>query len=247
MLDRNFEDIFNTLLSDIIAHVIDLSDPRQMIRQFLNRVDKWHALLEKATANGLTPEEQRGLFGEIFLLRKLITSLPEAEKALLAWVGPEKAPRDFQYGGCALEVKTSHGNNHQRIHVSNERQLDTSTIEQLYIFHLSIESQQSAGESLNDLVDSVSLALQDDFKLTSHFRFKLAQGGYLPAHRELYADKGYIVRAETFYEVKGSFPRIEESDLRPGVGDVRYSIIISDCATYQINELTVYQNLNQVW
>jgi hypothetical protein len=245
--DRNFEDIFNILLSDIISHVIELSEPRQVLRQFLNRVDKWHALLEKAVAGGLTPEEQRGLFGEVFLLRKMLHALPEAEKPLIAWVGPEKAVRDFQYGGCALEVKTSQGNNHQRIFISSERQLDTTTTEHLYLFHLSMDAQQAAGESLNDLIDSVLSAFQGDFKLCSHFQFKLIQAGYLPAHKEFYAEKGYVIRSEAFYRVEGDFPRIEEDDLRRGVGDVKYSIIISDCEAYQISEHSVYQNLNQAW
>ncbi|NDK57690.1 PD-(D/E)XK motif protein [Pontibacter fetidus] len=245
--DHNFEDIFNTLLGDIITHVIDVSDSQLVLRQFLNRVDKWHALLEKAISNGLTSEEQRGLFGELFLLRKLLNVFPEAESPLRAWVGPEKAIRDFQYGEVAIEVKTSHGNNHQRIHISNERQLDTSTLEHLYLFHLSMETQQLAGESLNELVDSILLILQDNFKLHSHFQLKLAQAGYLPAHRELYNTKGYIIRSEAYYEVKSTFPRIEENDLRHGVGDVRYSIIISNCDSYQTNELTVYQKLSQAW
>ncbi|GAA4435787.1 hypothetical protein GCM10023188_28100 [Pontibacter saemangeumensis] len=245
--DRNFEDIFNILLSDIISNVIELSDPRQVLRQFLSRVDKWHALLEKAATSGLTPEEHRGLYGEIFLLRKMLLALPDPEKPLTAWVGSDKAVRDFQYGVCALEVKTSQGNNHQRVHISSERQLDTTTVGHLYLFHLSLDTQQAAGESLNDLVDSVSSFLLYDFRLYSQFQFKLVQAGYLPAHRELYANKGYVIRTETFYSVEGAFPRIEENDLRHGVGDVKYSIIISDCESYQTNENSVYQILNQAW
>lgn len=245
--DKGFEDIFNILLGDIISHVVELSDPKQIVRQFLNRIDKWHSLLEKAGSPGLSPEEQRGLFGEVYLLRKLMHGLPGADKPLLAWLGPEKAVRDFQYGDCALEVKTSQGNNHQRVHISNERQLDTTSVQHLYLYHLSLEAQQATGESLNELIDSVSLALQPDFRLYSLFQYKLVQAGYLPAHKEHYNHRGYSIRSEAFYEIRDSFPRIEENDLRNGVGDVKYSIIISDCSAYQISEPTVYQNLNQTW
>jgi hypothetical protein len=245
--DKNFEDIFNILLGDIISHVIELSDPKQIVRQFLNRIDKWHSLLEKAGSAGLSPEEQRGLFGEVYLLRKLIKDLPAADKPLMAWLGPEKAVRDFQYGDCALEVKTSQGNNHQRVHISNERQLDTTSVQYLYLYHLSLETQPAAGESLNEVIDAVSLTFQPDIRLYSLFQFKLVQAGYLPAHKEYYSNTGYSVRSEAFYEIRDSFPRIEENDLRNGVGDVKYSIIISDCSTYQVSEQIVYQNLDQAW
>jgi hypothetical protein len=43
--------------------------------------------------------------------------------------------------------------------------------------------------------------------------------------------------------VRNQFPRIEESDIRNGVGDVKYSIIVSQCNEYQISEEDVFNNL----
>lgn len=61
---------------------------------------------------------------------------------------PSNEIKDFQFGSWGLEVKTTSGNIHQKIHISNERQLDTSNITYLYLNHLSLELREGAGETL---------------------------------------------------------------------------------------------------
>ncbi|PTX14727.1 putative PD-(D/E)XK family protein DUF4420 [Pontibacter mucosus] len=243
LLDSNYEDIFDSLLLDIISRIIDVSDHKRVIKEFLGRIDKWQALLEKASSEGLTQEQQAGLYGELYVLRRMLATSDNV-KCLAAWVGPENGIRDFQYGSWALEVKTCRGNNHQRLQISNERQLDVTTLELLFLFHLSIETQQASGETLNDMVDSVLALLQDDFSLFAQFKIKLIQAGYLAHHRVLYMSRGYIIRSQSLYEVRDQFPRIQENELRGGVGDVQYSIILSDCSSYLTNEVSAFQNLN---
>jgi hypothetical protein len=55
----------------------------------------------------------------------------------------------------------------------------------------------------------------------------------------MYTGIGYHVRQDNFFKVEGDFPRIQENELRNGVGDVKYSIIISQCQQY-------IQSANQV-
>jgi hypothetical protein len=63
---------------------------------------------------------------------------------------------------------------------------------------------------------------------------KLLEGGYFKDHKNLY-ETGYALRQEAFYKVEGDFPRIEERDIRNGIGDVKYSIILSQCSSFVLS------------
>lgn len=55
-------------------------------------------------------------------------------------------------------------------------------------------------------------------------------------HKPLYEDRSYVIRQENIYSVINEFPRIKESQIPEGVGDVRYSIILTDTESYRIND-----------
>ena len=144
----------------------------------------------------------------------------------------------------AVEVKTTHGNNHQKVHISSERQLDNTHLENLFLYHVSLEQVQEAGETLNDIIGSVYTILEADTIALNRFKFKLFEGGYFEQHSNLYSSIGYFVRNDTFYKVENDFPRIMENEIRSGVGDVKYSIILSQCGSYSQPEQAVFENLS---
>lgn len=238
------KDVFSTLCEDLMYGISNVTGQDRIVKELLNRFEKWKSLFDKAGMQGLSPEEQRGLFGELYFMRKWIFHSSDLQRCTQSWLGPEKDLRDFQLGDWALEAKTTYGNNHQKVHISSERQLDTSTLNTLLLYHLSLETQQQNGESLNQIVDSILELLSNDIAAQSQFRSKLLQGGYFIHHRLLYENAGYHVRQQSFYTVRDGFPRIEENDIRNGVGDVKYSIILSEYADYIINESSVFEIIN---
>jgi hypothetical protein len=242
LINKKHQDIFSTLSADLISSVATINDENQLAKILVDRFEKWKSMFDKASQSGLSGEEQRGLFGELFLLRKFIQRSANKLSAVQLWVGCAGEVKDFQSGNWAIEVKTTHGNNHQKIHVSSERQLDTSNLQSLYLFHLSLDVRHGSGETLNQIVDDISSLLSEDFIAYNRFKSKLIEGGYFDAHRSLYSDSGYFIRADSFYTVHQDFPRIEESDIRAGVGDVSYSLILSRCADYLTTEEAVFLN-----
>jgi len=243
LVDKQFKDVFDTLIADVLAAVINETDIKVILKNYSNRLIKWQSLFERFKQQGLIPEEQRGLFGELFFLRKFLQANSDFQNIVSSWIGSEKQIRDFQFGRWSVEVKTTHGNNHQKIHISSERQLDTTNMDNLYLHHLSLEVRQQSGETLNQLVDSVIEILSTDFTALNRFRNKLIEGSYFDHHRLLYADVGYFIRQEIFYQVENTFPRIEERDIRNGVGDVKYSIVISQCSDFIRTEEEIFQTL----
>jgi len=160
------------------------------------------------------------------------------------WIGSEKQVRDFQSNTWAVEVKTTHGNNHQKVHISSERQLDISNLDNLFLYHISLEQLQNTEETLNDIVDSVAEILKSETIVLNKFKSKLYEVGYFDLQRNLYENIGYRTRQDIFYKVENDFPRIEENDIRTGVGDLKYSIILSQCTHFVIDEPEVFNILN---
>lgn len=243
LLNFEHKDIFAVLCEDLIANIADETNEKKIIREVLNRFEKWKSLFNKISLQGLKPEEQRGLFGELYFLRKFLQINNDFLSVISTWTGTEKQIRDFQSGSWAVEVKTTHGNNHQKVHISSERQLDTTNLEDLFLYHISLEQQQNSGESLNDIVDSVTDILRAEAITLNKFKSKIYEVGYFDLQRNLYETIGYHIRQDVFYKVENDFPRIEENDIRTGVGDVKYTIIISQCTPFQISETKVFDTV----
>lgn len=239
LLNFEHQDIFAVLCEDLIDSIASETNEKKIIREVLNRFEKWKSLFGKIGLQGLKPEEQRGLFGELYFLRKFLLSNNDFLSVVSTWTGSEKQIRDFQSRTWAVEVKTTCGNNHQKVHISSERQLDTTNLEDLFLYHISLEQQQKSGETLNDIVASVIKILGTEMIALNKFKSKIYEVGYFDLQKNLYETIGYHIRQDIFYKVENDFPRIEENDIRIGVGDVKYSIILSKCSSFIIDENTV--------
>jgi hypothetical protein len=244
LLHYQSRDVFAVMCKNMIQSVLSLRSEKQVVRTIINQLEKWQALFEKLKGEGLTPSEQQGLYGELHFLQKFIAR--QDAVALNSWVGTDKEVRDFQYNGWAVEVKTTAGNNHQKVSISSERQLDETLLENLFLFHLSVETARKNGESLNAKVNTVRETLQDNVSALNLFNNKLLEVGYFEKHTHLYKEKCYQVRDENYYKIDGDFPRIKEKEIRNGTGDVKYSIILSQCNEYLVSENTVFDKINNL-
>lgn len=243
LLNKQHKDIFSTLCEDLIFEVSDVSEEQTLVEKLLERLAKWQSLFEKVGKQGLSDEAQRGVYGEIYFLRFFLTNNSDKKYCVKSWLGPEKSIQDFQYSNWAVEVKTTHGNNHQKIHITSERQLDDSIIEKIFLFHLSLDVRVGNGESLNMLIDEVSELLDDNTMASNLFKLKLLESGYYDIHKPLYDEIGYNIRQENLYRVSGNFPRITENQIPIGVGDVRYSIVLSESEEWRISHKTLLEEI----
>lgn len=244
LLEPGLDDIFAVLCDDLIVTVAMVTNDQILVRDLLNRFEQWRLLFDKAASQGLSPESQRGLFGELYVVRKCLEHGFDSLAIFECWTGPSGAIRDFQKGLSAIEVKTTIGSNHQRVRISSERQLDRSNLDRLFLFVLSLDQLQNAGESLNTLVDSIAERL-GHIQL-NRFRSKLFEYGFFDHDRALYEATGFAVRQEAVYEVRDDFPRIEEKDVRNGVGEVKYSIVVSNCEKFLVPDNYVFEGMNFV-
>jgi len=242
LLHSQSRDIFAVMCENMIQSVLSLQSEEKVVRTIMNQLEKWQTLFEKLKGEGLTPPEQQGLYGELHFLQKFILK-QGAVFALNSWVGTDREVRDFQCNNWALEVKTTAGNNHQKVSINSERQLDETLLDSLFLFHLSVEIAKRSGESLNAKVNSIRDILQKDVSALNIFNNKLLEVGYFEKHTHLYEEKCYQIRNENYYKIESEFPRIKEKEIRNGVGDVKYSIILSLCNEYFVSENAVFNTI----
>jgi hypothetical protein len=243
LLNKQHKDIFSTLCEDLIYGVADITNEQTLVEKLLERLAKWQSLFEKVGKQGLSDEAQRGLYGEVFFLRLFLNNSTDKNYCLKSWHGPEKSIQDFQFSNWAVEVKTTHGNNHQKIHITSERQLDDLIVEKIFIYHLSLDIRVGHGESLNKLIDEVLEQLADSIMASNLFKLRLLESGYYDIHKTLYEENGYTIRQENIYRVSGKFPRLTERQIPIGVGDVKYSIVLSESEEWRIDKMTLFDKI----
>lgn len=235
-----YKDTFSTLCEDLIDRVRDEPDEHKFIKAVINQLEKWKILFAKSRVDGLSVEEQQGLYGEMYLLRKLITEqLSNPMNIVKYWVGDEAAIQDFKGKNWAVEVKTTSGGSAQLITVNGERQLDESDEEYLFLYHYSVEVSNQNGETLPEIINEIREKLSADLPAQSLFNEKLLMAGYMDEQSDSYT-KYYRIRKEACYKVDDDFPRIKENELRDGVSNVQYSISITHCMNFLVPEDRIF-------
>jgi len=238
--------VFAALCEDLVNALKPLSDPKGMAQEFTNQLYKWKNLFDKMKFDGLSKEEQQGLYGELVFLRKMLSrSTNDAYASTLKlWTGVEKTNKDFQGDNWAVEVKTtSSTNNAQFITINGERQLDNSLVAHLFIYHLVLEVSKINGESLPMIVAEIKNLLSSNVPALCIFEEKLIEAKYIANHESLYAEHFFKKRNEKYYKVLADFPRIMENDLRKGVSNVVYAISIGMCDEYLVSEGVLFNTI----
>lgn len=224
-----YRNVFGGLCSFIIDHCESRPAGKAIGDAVVSQLNEWKYFLENRDPEGLSPELQRGLWGELtFLSDVLLPGLPKRD-AIVAWTGPDRKARDFSFFNGAAEIKTTTAKKHHKIEISNEKQLDTKDLNFLYLIHFNLQDDGKNRISLRDKVSSVRALLADQPDALYLFESKLRNYGYLDIHDEKY-QTGYRIAEAGYYIVNDQFPKIITDDVPPGVGDLTYSVIISSCA-----------------
>jgi hypothetical protein len=188
-------------------------------------VASWRQLLQSAAM--ISIERQTGLYGELFLLRRLETRLGAA--ALDAWTGPTREAHDFRLGDVELEVKTTRGE--RRIHTTSTSQLEPSPGARLFVVSFQIAAGGTGGESLAQLIGDVRERLAKH-GLGEQFSRLIQNGCLISAGMEAYYAERLKLRAPiALIPVDEKLPRITDDDIsrlpRPEmsrVSDVRFRL-----------------------
>ena len=231
--NANWE-IFHALCSDLIHATGAVHDEATAAAIILRRLQRWQELLKRPRATILTPEEIKGLMGELLFLEGPLIKAFGCDAAIEAWKGPESSPQDFAIGETAVEVKCQSGGSKPVVRITSVDQLNPQLPSgYLVVYTLAGDTDDvSEGLSLNVLVARIRHLLSGA-SIGSRERLDdlLYMAGYL--HREEYDDHRFSVVSVKSYHLRPGFPRIVGTDLIAGVEFVSYSIRLEACASFQ--------------
>jgi Putative PD-(D/E)XK family member, (DUF4420) len=244
VVQEGFREVFTHLSEDLVKIVGSQLDETQAALALQRRLAQWQRFLQRENQGGLTSEEQRGLYGELRFLEEFMLAEMSASQAVMAWLGPMGADKDFQLeNGSAIEVKTTLARAPQMLMINNERQLDNTGVNGLYLVHWLVEVQRGTGEQLTERIASIRQRIATDPIASGILEDRLLSVGYLDVHESLYNRAGYTWRGTRFYEVREGFPCITPISLPDGVGKVEYSISENACEPFAQTEKIIRQQL----
>lgn len=240
--EQRVNDIFASICANIIGSILEVESEREGVRLVIAQLRKWKDLFSIRKNQKLSTQEQQGLYGELYFLRKLLYSIDKT-KATSTWFGPEMAPKDFQSDMWAVEVKTTSATSQSGISINGELQLDESSIEHLFLYNLVVEVSQQEGETLPRIIAAIRELFEGDNKVAEFFENKLLLSGYFDLDAEFYKERHYHIRKEQYFQVKDEFPRIKKDELRKGVSDVKYSISLNFSSENMVIEENVINTI----
>lgn len=230
-------DLFLGLCETLIASLQQTTDPAAALAVALAHIRRWKSFLAGKKARLLSPEEIRGLFGELQFLRSLYRGPLDEHAAVDAWCGPDRVHQDFIFGNTAVEAKALSGKERSTVRISSEDQLE-SLCDHLYltIYRLSVMPDSDRAMSLNDMARQIESELTES-DTSDEFSRRLGAYGYVDMRE--YDEPRFLVSSQRTYRVEGTFPRLVRSGLPDGIARLSYEIELEaitefECETAQI-------------
>lgn len=224
------QDVFNLVSTAILEQIEHGSDPVEAVRSTLAR---WRRFWGTAPQAGLTPEEIRGLFGELWFLRSWL--LPQDHHQVQHWLGPTGTRHDFQWPGLAIEIKATTSTRGHIHRINGIDQLEIPAEGRLYLFSHRIREEATGSHSLVTLVEEITQELADDPDGLNGFETRLTQAGYSTADADRYRSVRFRVVSERMYEVADGFPKLSAGSFSGGIPDgierIEYEINLDACSS----------------
>lgn len=236
-------ELFHRLCLDIIACAASAETEQEAVELTVARTWRWHHLLRGGNDDRLSPENQKGLIGELLILEKHLSPQIGSVSSVNAWQGPLGAPKDFELGHTFLEVKTRRSGAAPFVKISSEDQLDAPESAELFLYVVDLNSampEDSDAFTLTDVASRIRDAFEsDDQVAVDLLEQRLYSAGFLWTHD--YRDFRWLEGESSFYQINDGFPRIISSQLAGGIEKVSYNISLDACQPYRCEQDQLYQ------
>jgi len=233
--------LFSIIAVEMLNRLLEQkSRPDLICQQVLNR---WRELLDKGASDCPDLQTLMGLFGELWVLRQLVRLNPDS---IDFWYGPMGGHHDFVSDNAAIEVKTTRKDGWQfTIHGVN--QLEPPPNGPLYLQAVRIEQVANGGETLADMVNSITASGGSEHALFT----RLASLDITPVVLEACREFAFRLVSTNLYPVNEQFPRIipvsfKSGAVPNGVLSLNYQIDLelAGCVPLPNNEIpTIYAGL----
>ena len=232
LLDNESSSIFNSLINDLITEIKNTKNNLEALTCFTDLLFRWYEFFKKFGNKVLSEQRQRGLYGELYLIKNHLINNSEAAQVLSFWKGHELKHHDFSFPNGALEVKTTIRKAHKKVMISSEKQLDNTGFKNLFLYCITLNMDSNSGESLSKIVQDLEDYFKDYPGTGMLFNNYISNAGFIGDHREEYDKNKYILKKEYLFEVDKKFPKITEPP--EGLGDIKYSLMIASVLSHEV-------------
>lgn len=228
------EEIFERVLQNLVDHIlVEVDSPLYTV--VYEVLDRWHNFFKRKWNSRLNPEEEMGLFGELYYINKWLEKFPDEPPLIIKdWKGPLKNRIDFVSKNSGVEIKTVAPKIRNEIKISNEKQLELNPVtDKLFLFVLKVEVNDAVGKSLRSIIEVIDEQLIERApSLAVKFKDLLLEVGVMG---EEYDENYFFVHEELAYLVNADFPKLTSENLPIGITNVSYSIDLSHCNSFKVS------------
>ena len=226
--NNDLSDIFYKFCEDVIESTRS-AKPSGGFSLAISRWNTWIDFFAKE-ALPLSQNEVMGLIGELYFLKNFMFKKYVIKESLEAFIGTNKAHKDFEIDDTWFEVKEIH-NGKRSVQISSIEQLDSEKDGNLVVVTLDQSTLNSDGYiTINKIVNEVRGILSDN--QAADFDEKMRRAKFISNQK--YDEFVYRFVNETFYVVNGDFPRVTKKNLPPGITKANYEIDISAIERYSL-------------
>lgn len=226
--DDDLKDIFYKFCEDIIESTKS-GNQNDGFLPIIRRWETWISFFQK-TSLPLSESEIIGLIGEVYFLQTFMIPKYGVDRAIEAFIGVNKAHKDFEIDEVWYEIKSIH-NGVRSVKISSIQQLDSANEGKLEILTFDQGTPSTAENiTLNSTIRQLRETLNADQKLA--LDEKLRKVKYIEDER--YDDFNYLFIRRDEYVVKDDFPRISLEHLPRGITKATYEIDISAIQHYKV-------------
>ncbi|HOW86230.1 MAG TPA: PD-(D/E)XK motif protein [Candidatus Aminicenantes bacterium] len=242
-MEAGNDELFVFLCADLLGLCRSDMEGHKAVAAIFHRLSYWRRFFQRH-GGGLSREEIIGLYGELRFLELLLDYGVPSELAVMAWKGPLGTNQDFLFGSKAVEVKCTTANEADIVKITSERQLDSTGLTTLFLFHQAFDFRENSGRTLKKLIGDIKKRLEDT---SPHaiilFEELLISAGYSGEYKPVFDNYGFTERKQSAFEVQPSFPRIDETALPGGVSRVSYQLDLAVCHKYRIHIEAIFRAL----
>lgn len=236
LLDEELFEVFILFIEDLAEKLIPVRYSTEAVVILGQRINYWRNLFAKINGVKLSPEKQRGLYGELYILQLLLENDQPFKEVLNSWRGAYSANQDFALSEVAAEIKTTKGKGIE-VYISNELQLDYEPWKRLYLVIVAVNETAGGAYTLRKIVEDIYTLISPWPEFVEEFTQKLALAGLEYDELEAYNDVGYIIRNINFFEVQDGFPVITQKIIGDqAISETRYKVNVSNCKKYKVEK-----------
>lgn len=214
--DRNLQEYFLRISETLIKTLSDKPTQQQIVDSLNKFVEVFRSLSDTPT------NTVHGLWTELFLIEN--SSNPKA--LLNYWHNLPEERFDFNSGAEKIEVKSN--SNFERIHTFSSEQLNPPVGTQVLVASIFIR-QHSNGQSIQQLVDSITNRIANDIQLTEKLNNIVFRtlGNTLQQSIKIKFDYSIAKDSLSFFRQQ-DISKIEELHIPDKVSEVKYKSDLTD-------------------